>query len=223
MEWLDLRRWLTPRIIKPLNIDNSDDSGGVLVTGSSVDGSLETQWSGSGAVGQVLGSDGTDAVWHNPCPYYAGMYLSAGDAATHSNSGNFQKVGGGADAGTWVALCDIRPSGVSAQVDTATNKRIDIRQTGIYAVTWSVCFAATTTGQLTAGSVYVDGVEAYRAGAPNAALTGNTLYHRGSVMVSLTSGNYLELFGYQVSGGAKSYGLGSGVTFLSVQYLGAAS
>src|SRR5207253_10047048 len=66
---------------------------------------------------------------------YTTLFRSSG-SPTHSSSANWQKVGSGGGTLTWVSAFDRRPDGISAQVDIATNKRIDIRKDGVWMLSW---------------------------------------------------------------------------------------
>jgi len=157
-----------------------------------------------------------------PGTYIASMYAANSGSPTHTSSGGWQKVGSGGGTLTWTSEIDKRPSGVSAQVDTATNKRIDIRKTGLYRVGWSVAFDAMTDGKIVASAVYKNGSGVAQARVNNGASTGAET--SGSKILSLTSGDYLELYGYQNDSVSEAYNVGASyANYLQAEYLGPAT
>ncbi len=153
--------------------------------------------------------------------YVASMYAANSGSPTHTSDGGWQKVGSGGGTLTWTSEIDKRPSGVSAQVDTATNKRIDIRKTGLYRIGYCVTFSS-----LAAGSSY--GVAAYKNGSRSASVHGaigttGFIQVPGSRVVSLTAGDYLELYAYHDDSASEAYWVTeSGGTYLQAEYLGPA-
>jgi hypothetical protein len=182
---------------------------------------------GPGVVdGSLLVADAAStgrAKWsERTTPYYAAMYLANSGSPTHTTSGTEQKVGSGGGTATWTASHDIRPTGVSAQVDTATNKRIDIRKTGVYLVTASVGFSAISDAKAVSVAVYTNGTRiALAAGAVGALVTPVVpLVFPGS----FTSGDYLELYANQNDSASETYFTGLATAcMLSIQYVGPAS
>lgn len=155
-------------------------------------------------------------------PYYASMYVANSGAPTHTSSGNWQKVGSGGGTATWTAVCDIRPSGVSAQLDLTTNKRIDVRKTGIYRVGWCVSLTAITDGKVNASAVYRSGVEAASASAIVGAAATPVMI--GTKMLSLTSGQYLELYAFQQDSASEAYYVAlPHYCFVEMEYIGPAA
>lgn len=157
-----------------------------------------------------------------PGTYVASMYAANSGAPTHTSSGGWQKVGSGGGTLTWTSEIDKRPSGVSAQVDTATNKRIDIRKTGLYRVGYSVGFSALADGKTFSPAVYKNGAliieHNQRVGSAGTPIS------NGSRIVSLTSGDYLELYAWQDDSASEAYYVAnSSDTFLQAEYLGPAS
>lgn len=157
-----------------------------------------------------------------PGSYVASMYAANSGAPTHTVDGGWQKVGSGGGTLTWTSEIDKRPSGVSAQVDTATNKRIDIRATGLYRVEYCVTF-----NSLAAGSSY--GVAAYLNGGRACSVHGTVgttgfIQIPGSRILSLTSGQWLELYAYHDDSASETYWVTeSGGCYLQAEYLGPAS
>jgi hypothetical protein len=141
-----------------------------------------------------------------PSVYCAAMYLANSGAPTHTSSGNWQKVADGGGTDTWTAEYDYRPTGITAQVDTATNKRIDIQRSWLYLVTASIRFSAITSGRVGC-QVYVSG-----AGGPldlrdNGAAANITA--SVSTPISLAAGAYLELYAYQEESASEAYHVSS--------------
>lgn len=155
--------------------------------------------------------------------YAAGMHLANSGSPTHTSSGSYQKVGSGGGTATWVSDFDKRPSGVSAQVDTATNKRIDIRNTGLYWVAGRVGFNSITAAKTTGVSVHKNGAD---IGFNNYVSTGATssLVVNASGILSLTAGDYLELFAIQDDSASEAYITSvPEICSMQISYLGPAS
>lgn len=138
-----------------------------------------------------------------PSVYCAAMRVANSGAPTHTSSGGWQKVGSGGGTATWSSSWDNRPTGVSAQVDTATNKRIDIQREGIYLVTAAVGFTALTDAKLFGVAIYVDGAVAAQEQRYTAAA--GTYITRISEYIRLTAGQYLELYAYQNDSASEAY------------------
>lgn len=171
----------------------------------------------------MTGADGVAEWSFTATPYYAGMYLDTTGAPTHTSSGNWQKVGDGGGTETWVSLCDVRPTGVSAQVDVATNKRIDIRRGGIYLVSFGVAFASLADGLVVAANLYVNGASRIFS---QPGRNGGTGFHSAdrTSLVSLASGDYLELYAFQNDTASEGYYVAGGqVNFIQATYIGPAS
>lgn len=149
------------------------------------------------------GIDGTAEWAPASAVYAAGMYLANSGAPTHTSSGGWQKVGSGGGTGTWVSYFDVRPSGVSAQVDTATNKRIDIRYSGLYQLTWSATFNAITDGKVLDSAIYKNGV--LLCGAPEDTGVAHVMSTKASFTAPLVSGDYLELYANQNDSASEAY------------------
>jgi hypothetical protein len=149
------------------------------------------------------------------------MYLANVGGPTHNVSG-WQMVADGGGADGWSTICDVRPAGVSAQVDTATNKRIDIRKTGVYDVEASVGWTSVTSGTLIAVSPGVNGVTAPYMAIVAASSSEHTIQWRG--MLSLTSGDYLKLIAYLADATARTYITAAAQNIrLTCRYIGPAS
>lgn len=137
-------------------------------------------------------------------PWSAAMYVANSGSPTHNSAGNAQKVGAGGGTVTWTSSFDVRPNGVSAQVDTATNKRIDIRRTGVYLVEGVITFGAIADAKPYGVSIYQNGAE---VGLRDDRTSGvaNIATSRCSALVSLTTGDYLELYAYHNDGATEAY------------------
>lgn len=176
-----------------------------------------------GSIPAALASAHGNVTWtERTTPYYAAMYAANSGAPTHTSSGGWQKVGSGGGTLTWTSAFDIRPSGVSAQVDTATNKRIDIRKTGVYRIAWSVAFTSITDAKVCYSAVYRDGSQLVASSSLNG-VAGPPILH-GQYMVSLTSGSYLELYANQNDSASEAYDVSNNSrNYLSIEYIGPAS
>ncbi len=154
-----------------------------------------------------------------PILYYANMHLTSATAANHSVNG-YQKVGAGSVAGTWGSSFDVRPSGVSAQVDTSTNKRITIRKSGIYLVCAGIYFGGTAgASTLIATDVYVNG--AVRAESVTGASSGGYGSPTVSKLIPLNADDYLELYAYRGAAGTSDYAVSLiSQNFIEVAYVG---
>lgn len=153
-------------------------------------------------------------------PYAAELRVQNSGAPTHNDSGNWQKVGDGGGTETWLANHDVRPSGMTAQVDTA-NGQIDIQRTGLYLVCWGVAFTTIADGVNVGAAVYLDGAQTFTQQYAVGGAAAPTI--TCSRHASLTAGSYLELYGYQNSGGAEEYTITGAKCFLSVKLIGPAS
>ena len=189
-----------------------------------LDNALPVKKLKGGDPGQVATTDADGNVgWGDlPGTYVASMYAANSGSPTHTNNGDWQKVGSGGGTLTWISEIDKRPSGVSAQVDTSTNKRIDIRKTGLYRVNFSVLFSTITSKKLVYASVYKNGTQA----AVAISIPGGTdaVQALGTRILSLAAGDYLELWAYQNDSASEAYQVAqSYYVFLQAEYLGPAS
>lgn len=150
------------------------------------------------------------AAKERPILYYAALYLDNASSPTHNSSGSWQNVadGGGTDA--WTAICDIRPSGVSAHLDTDANDgTITVRKSGIYSISYSVGFLSIADqGTIGAGIQINSGDPSKLAAATRVSGTGVAHIYRHQ-FESLTSGDVLSLSAFQASGGSASYSSGN--------------
>lgn len=169
------------------------------------------------------GSTGGITWKQGPGSYVAGMYAANSGAPTHTSAGGYQKVGSGGGTLTWTSFFDKRPSGASAQVDTATNKRLDVRATGLYRLHGRVSFNSIAAAKSTGCSIYVDGASIGMVSLSSMGVLGSVI-HNASGIVSLTAGQYIELFAYQDDSASEAY-IVSSPHFCSLQfeYLGPAS
>lgn len=240
-------QWLPKGAIKPIQVGSSSVSGQVLtttangaewVTPTYNDSLLTTRGDlirrgasapervALGVAGKTLRSDGTDAVWDDAAgSYVAHMYAAASGSPTHTNNGGWQKVGSGGGTLTWTSEFDKRPSGVSAQVDTATNKRIDIRKTGLYRIDGGVYFNTISDGKIVGIQIRKNGSATPVAQALlNTGVASGDLTPRVSQLVSLASGDYLELWAFQNDSVSEAYVVGTmNNVFLTAEYLGPAT
>lgn len=140
-----------------------------------------------------------------PSVYCASMYIANSGTPNHSNPGGYQKVGGGSSAGTWTSEYDYRPTGVGAQVDTATNKRIDIRRAGLYIVTASISLASVADAKILNVAVYKGGA----AVLYDQRTTGGsaTAIVSVSAPLLLVAGDYLELYAFNGDSVNRNYGI----------------
>jgi len=176
-----------------------------------------------GVQGQSVGFDssGNPALVY-PCgAFAASMYLANSGAPTHTSASAWQKVGSGGGTATWVSEFDVRPSGVSAQVDTTTNKRIDIRATGVYLVTASVAFASIAAGALIGVSYGKNNATAPYIAGPMGGT--NECAIQITDVVTLTAGDYVQLLAYQTDSASEAYTVAAGRSCrIAVQYIAAA-
>lgn len=161
------------------------------------------------------------AAKERPILYYAKMYAANSGSPTHTNNGGAQKVGSGGGTLTWTSDFDIRPSGVAAQVDTSTNKRLDVRKTGVYLVQGAVYFTSLTDGKTAAVNIYVNGTGNLIFEHKIIGATSDT-YVSASRLYKLNSGDYLELYAYQNDSVSEAYFPGTKLIYLSMLYVGPA-
>lgn len=162
------------------------------------------------------------AAKERPILYYAGLYLDIAGAPTHNSSGAWQNVadGGGTDA--WTAICDIRPSGVSAHLDTDANDgTITIRKTGVYSISYSTGFAYQADQAVIGAGIQINSGDPTKlAAATRISGAGICRIYRHQ-FETLTSGDVLSLSAFQASGGASAYT--SGATrdnYMAIAYIG---
>jgi hypothetical protein len=150
------------------------------------------------------------------------MYAANSGAPTHTSDGGTQKVGSGGGTLTWVSEFDVRPGGYAAQVDTTTNKRIDIKYDGLYWVRGSVGWTSLADGTICAVYVYKNGAAcSEHTGALGFA---SGYYLHTEKVVSLAAGNYLELYANQNDTASEAYAVSSShITYLQAIYLGPSS
>lgn len=151
-----------------------------------------------------------------PYEFYAMMKAADSGSPTHTSAAGYQKVGAGGGTLTWTSVFDVRPPGVSAQVDTATNKRINIKQSGVYMVTAGYVLASMGTQSVLA--IYVNGASVHQTIVLET--TGNPSM-RCAIPMVLASGDYVELYAWQGESASEAY-LTSAIyaPWLSVQYIG---
>jgi hypothetical protein len=156
---------------------------------------------------QSVGPDALQAVPQ------ARVYLTS--ATNHTSTGNWQKVP--LDTSTFDLGAD------AAHFDN-TNDRLLIHRSGLYLVQGSIIFAANGTGirslQLAPnGSTPSTGTGTIDTDAiAGSAAAGATL--RGSTIWRFNAGDYVELYGFQSSGGNLAYSVGSPrLTWLSIAWL----
>lgn len=162
------------------------------------------------------------AAKERPILYYAGLYLAIAGAPTHNSSGAWQNVadGGGTDA--WTAICDIRPSGVSAHLDTDANDgTITVRKSGVYVISYSVGFISIADqGVIGAGVQINSGDPTKLAAATRASGTGIMRLYRMQIE-TLTVNDVLSLSAFQASGGSLAYTSGNlRDNYMAIMYIG---
>lgn len=152
-----------------------------------------------------------------PILYYAAMYLST--ATTHTSSGNWQSVG--SVSGAFTTLWDVRPAGVSAQVDLA-NYRIYARKTGLYLVTGKITWASIGTDKRVITGIRVNNSSLADYKDEQTASTSDFAAGITSV-VYLADGNYIRLDGWQNDSASEAIPVSAGVDYwtrLSMTYIG---
>lgn len=202
-----------------LNIDGSDTVDVARAGSDTINGGTSVTVGPGDGARIICTAAATWVAIFDRFPWKARMTLEA--AANHTSSGAYQKVAG---SGTWGASHDVRPNGASAQVDTATNRRIDIRRAGLYLVQANVTFTGIgTSTTVTASAVYISGARRMRA-TGYAWTTAGFRSHIISGTSGLSVGDYLELYAFQNESASEAYGYDAGIelhdTFLSVQWLG---
>lgn len=178
----------------------------------------------SSVSGEILKTVSGITDWSGifPGAFAASMYAANSGAPTHTNNGGYQKVGSGGGTLTWTSEFDVRPSGYAAQVDTATNKRIDIKYSGLYQISWGGAFTAITDGKIMDWSVYKNGAQLFGMGLTNGVAA--TPGVKVSRVAALSSGDYLELYAYQNDSASEAYYTPSQYSpYLQVFYLGPSS
>jgi hypothetical protein len=156
--------------------------------------------------------------------YCAALYLDSTGSPTHTSSGGWQRVsetGGGGGSPAITTDFDVVPSGVTAQVTESTG-RITIRKTGLYLVSAAVRFGAIADAKQVGASAYINGAQGPHdvrmvgvAGTPSA---------RACDVVSLASGDYVELYAYQNDSASEAYQVtNKWMNRLAVKYLGPSS
>lgn len=141
--------------------------------------------------------------------YAAGMSVANSGAPTHTSNGGYQKVGSGGGTVTWTSLFDVRPPGVAAQLDLATNKRIDIKYPGIYKLIGRVSILLGTTTSTCNAAVYVNGSNVGTINGKPQAVAGPTNTVEVNGLYPLVPGDYVELFGYQNESASEGYTVSS--------------
>lgn len=145
----------------------------------------------------------------------------------------YQGVAQNLTTGTWGAITldaevfDIVQSGDTASHDNATNNsRIYIRTTGKYEVSGQVQIATSATG-LRAAQVRLNAAGAVGSGSmvtqnqQSPVSGGSTSVAVGPYVQPFTAGDYIELFGFQSSGGTVATVIGQGTTFLRLKFVAA--
>jgi hypothetical protein len=147
-------------------------------------------------------------------------YGYASTATTITTGGNAQVITLDAE------VYDIVQSGDSPSHDLVTNNsRVYVRTSGKYEIAAQVYFAANATGVRT-GSVRLNAAGSGTGGtalvqtSQSALSTGGTALVFPVVEAALVAGDYLELFGFQNSGGNLATSTGIGVTFLRIKLTG---
>lgn len=127
---------------------------------------------------------------------------------------------------TWAVLpFDTEQYDTNNMHSTVTNtSRIVAIYTGLYSVNFLISFATNATGgrmaelRKNAAGSEVAGTLLGRFVEPSAWASSLTSVS-GTLDVQLTAGDYIELFGWQSSGGALSVNLGAAATFLQARWV----
>ena len=133
------------------------------------------------------------------------MFLANSGAPTHNSTNNWQFVHAGGGTDTWTSALDVRPNGVAAQVDTATNKRLDIKVDGIYIVHMGIYFTALVDAVTYGVALGLNGSRynsKHMVKAPGGA---SDCPLDLSAMHNVVAGNSFGLMAYQASGGNEEY------------------
>lgn len=165
-----------------------------------------------------IGPNGNFGPTHQ---FDASMYLANSGSPTHTSDGGWQKVADGGGTDTWTSEWDIRSDGSTVQVDTATNKRINIRRTGLYLVHACTAFTSLADGSAVGTGVYVNGTGRAHTttlvGATSSTITPLT------TVLSLTENDFVELYAFQSDTASEAYlTTSSHYNKLSISYVGPA-
>lgn len=186
-----------------------------------------------GGSGQVLRSvaptsraGGVYADWSDAVsPYYAGLYLDITGSPTHSGSGSWQNVadGGGTDA--WTAICDIRPSGVSAHLDLDANDgTITVRKTGVYSISYSIGFTYQADQAVIGAGIQINSGDPTKLAAVTRVSGAGICRLYRHQFETLGSGDVLSLSAFQASGGSSAYTSGNmRDNYMAIMYVGPSS
>jgi hypothetical protein len=179
------------------------DAKGDLIGGTAADTSARLA---VGTDGKNLVADSAETTglkWKDaPGSYCAAMYVANSGSPTNTSSGSPQKVGSGGGTATYTSEFDERPSGATAQCDTA-NKQLDVQRDGIYQVSATITFSALASGATAGVLVYVNGAvrlrhQMYIGGA-------GSQYVSVSGLLSLAAGDYIELYATQNDSASEAY------------------
>ncbi len=97
----------------------------------------------------------------------------------------------------------------------STNYRFTIRRAGKYQVTAGVLFSSVAANSIYELLIYKNGSE-YSRSADNSSAAGNVLTAKITDLLSLVPGDYIEIYVYHSSGGAKSIAGTSKLCFFSI-------
>jgi hypothetical protein len=100
--------------------------------------------------------------------------------------------------------------------DATTNYRYTVKTPGRYLIATQLVFAGNATN-IRITMIYKNGSEIFRSHS-NTNILAQSTYLPATFTANLLAGDYIEVYGYQDSGGALNVG-GSNTTFLSVQLL----
>jgi hypothetical protein len=150
--------------------------------------------------------------------YAAGIYLANSGSPTHTSSANWQKVGSGGGSATWTAWADLRPSGVSSQVDTA-NGILTIRRSGIYVVIGAASFSSISDAKIVAAGMYLNGSRRLSPTITTGVTSPPRIYFSG--MFNFAQGDDIELYAYQNDSASEAYDtVGLDFNFLRMVWIG---
>lgn len=195
---------------------NTTAKGGLLVgTGSGTSSELAV-----GTNGQILTADSTTATglkWaaaSSTTPAYVGCYAYKSADQTIST-------------GTYTAITltqeDFDTDSFHSTVTNTSRMTIPSGKAGKYLFNFSLQWSGSTTAQRVLG-IYKNGTQFSLLENP-AGGTANSFTQSASIVMDLAVNDYVELFGYQNTGGNLTvYGTGSGngrCTYVALTYLGA--
>ena len=169
-----------------------------------------------GTTGQVLTADTTVS------PYKVKWATAAG-GSSFSGCSLYKSTAQNANNSTWTAITfDSENFDVGGYHDTSTNNtRITIPtgKGGYYSLSGSLCWAGNTTGPRAAG-IYKNG-SLDKVLGQHPSTVANDVYTEFNYIMSLSAGDYVEMYGIQVSGGTLGMQGATTATVFSAYLIGA--